>query len=377
MMNSHSHIVIIGGGLAGLTSAIHLAKANIPVTLIEKDTYPKHKVCGEYISNEVLPYFNYLGIDLESLQPVEISEFTISTQNGNTIHSKLPLGGFGMSRYTLDYYLWQKAEAMGVHLINDQALDVQFNDNQFQIKTNGNKWLTSEYVIGAFGKRSVLDKALKRVFSFKKSPWLAVKAHYKASFETNMVALHNFKGGYCGLSKVENNLVNVCYLVNYDSFKKYRDINTFQEKVMYKNPYLLDFFKEAELIFDKPITISQVNFDKKKPVEDHIFMLGDAAGLIHPLCGNGMAMAIKSSKILCELIIANANNNAKLSRKEIENQYIKQWNSSFSKRLYTGRILQKVLLNKNLQKASYAIAHALPAIIPKIIKQTHGEPIVC
>ncbi len=377
MMNSHSHIVIIGGGLAGLTSAIHLAKANIPVTLIEKDIYPKHKVCGEYISNEVLPYFNYLGIDLESLQPVEISEFTISTQNGNIIHSKLPLGGFGVSRYTLDYYLWQKALAMGVHLINDQALDVQFNDNQFQIKTNGNKWLTSDYVIGAFGKRSVLDKALKRVFSFKKSPWLAVKAHYKASFETNMVALHNFKGGYCGLSKVENNLVNVCYLVNYDSFKKYRDINTFQEKVMYKNQYLFDFFKEAELIFDKPITISQINFDKKKPVENHIFMLGDAAGLIHPLCGNGMAMAIKSSKILCELIIANANNNAKLSRKEIENQYIKQWNSSFSKRLYTGRILQKVLLNKNLQKASYAIAHALPAIIPKIIKQTHGEPIVC
>ncbi|MBQ0736198.1 NAD(P)/FAD-dependent oxidoreductase [Aquimarina celericrescens] len=376
-MNSHSHIVIIGGGLAGLTSAIHLAKANIPVTLIEKDTYPKHKVCGEYISNEVLPYFNYLGIDLESLQPVEISEFIISTQNGNTIHSKLPLGGFGISRYTLDHYLWQKAEAMGVHLINDQALDVQFDDNQFQIKTNSNKWLTSDYVIGAFGKRSVLDKALKRGFSFKKSPWLAVKAHYKASFETNMVALHNFKGGYCGLSKVENNLVNACYLVNYDSFKKYRDINTFQEKVMCKNPYLLDFFKEAELIFDKPITISQVNFDKKKPVEDHIFMLGDAAGLIHPLCGNGMAMAIKSSQILCELIIANANNNAKLSRKEIENQYIKQWNSSFSKRLYTGRILQKVLLNKNLQKASYAIADALPAIVPKIIKQTHGKPIVC
>ena len=56
-------VIIIGGGLAGLTNAIHLSKFNRQVLLIEKDSYPKHKVCGEYISNEVLPYLNSLGID--------------------------------------------------------------------------------------------------------------------------------------------------------------------------------------------------------------------------------------------------------------------------------------------------------------------------
>ena len=376
-LNKHSHIIIIGGGLAGLISAIHLAKANIPVTLFEKESYPKHKVCGEYISNEVLPYFDFLNIDVSTLQPVVITEFSISTQKGNCIQSKLPLGGFGISRYALDYYLWEKAKEFGVQLLQDQVTGVQYQNEKFRIKTSYNGEFTSDHAIGAYGKRTQLDRALRRDFSFQKSPWLAVKAHYKADFNADTVSLHNFKGGYCGLSMVEGNKVNACYLVSYDSFKKYKDIDTFQKEIMYQNPHLEVFFKNSELLFDKPITISQVNFDKKKPVENHIFMAGDAAGLIHPLCGNGMAMAIQSAQILSEILISSYGKTLKISRKEIEETYIKRWNNAFSKRLYTGRILQKILLDGRLQQVSYALANTIPAIVPKIIKQTHGEPLVC
>ena len=62
-LNSSHQVIIIGGGLAGLVNAIHLGKKGINVLLIEKNEYPKHKVCGEYISKEVLPYLSYLGID--------------------------------------------------------------------------------------------------------------------------------------------------------------------------------------------------------------------------------------------------------------------------------------------------------------------------
>ncbi|MEW7292048.1 NAD(P)/FAD-dependent oxidoreductase [Aquimarina sp. 2304DJ70-9] len=376
-MNKHSHILIIGGGLAGLTSAIHLAKKGIKAVLIEKNNYPKHKVCGEYISNEVLPYFDFLNINLSAIQPVKISKFSITTQKGNAIQSVLPLGGFGISRYALDHHLAKIAKELGVEIVQDQVLEVGFKNESFQIKTGKNQTFTSDYVIGSYGKRSILDKALKRHFIFKKSSWLAIKAHYKANFDTNMVALHNFNGGYCGLSKVENDRMNACYLVNYDSFKKYKDIDTFQQKVMYKNPHLKSFFEDAELLFDKPITISQINFDKKKPVENHIFMVGDSAGLIHPLCGNGMAMAIQSSQILCELLIENYNCTVKRPRTELERMYTKRWNATFSKRLYSGRLLQKVLLNSHLQQLSYKLATILPSMVPKVIKQTHGEPLVC
>ena len=80
-------VIIIGGGLAGLTNAIHLSKSIHRVLLIEKNSYPKHKVCGEYISNEVLPYLNSLGIDPIKVGAKQISKVQISTTKGNLIRN--------------------------------------------------------------------------------------------------------------------------------------------------------------------------------------------------------------------------------------------------------------------------------------------------
>ncbi len=84
-MKNNRQVVIIGGGLAGLTAAIHLAKHNFEVSVIEKNTYPHHKVCGEYISAEILPYLNSLGIHLNELSPKHISKLIYSTPTGNKI----------------------------------------------------------------------------------------------------------------------------------------------------------------------------------------------------------------------------------------------------------------------------------------------------
>ncbi len=377
VMNKHSRVLIIGGGLAGLVSAIHLAQQKVQVLLIEKDTYPRHKVCGEYISNEVVPYFKELDLELAHLHPVDISKFVISTQKGNLIRSQLPLGGFGISRHALDHYLWQKAEQLGVTLVTDIVTNVEFTEHQFEVSTQSGGAFTSDFVIGAYGKRSSIDSTLDRKWNTNESSWLAVKMHYKASFDPQTVALHNFDGGYCGLSMVENETVNACYLASYQSFKKYRDVEAFQENVLNKNPYLRAFFAEATPTLEKPVTIAQVNFAKKKPVEQHIFMAGDAAGLIHPLCGNGMAMAIQSARILAELLIKSDQQLSDNARLLLEKRYEQQWQSLFSRRLYMGRMLQRVLLNSSLQQVSYGIASAIPSIVPRIIKQTHGSPIIC
>src|SRR5690606_24208169 len=95
-------VIIVGGGLAGLTAALHLASNNQNVCLIEKNSYPHHKVCGEYVSNEVLPYLNRLGIDPFSLGAKKISNFEITNSKGVPVKTKLPLGGFGISRYCFD-----------------------------------------------------------------------------------------------------------------------------------------------------------------------------------------------------------------------------------------------------------------------------------
>ncbi len=365
-------VVIIGGGLAGLTSAIHLSKLGIKVVIIEKNDFPKHKVCGEYISNEVLPYFNWLGIEIRDLKPSKINKMKFSTLSGSAISSDLPLGGFGISRYELDYYLSQKAIQNGCQIIQDTATDIQFIDDKFFVTTLDNLKLKSKVVIGAFGKRSNMDQKLNRNFIFKKSPWLAVKAHYSGDFPDDLVGLHNFKGGYCGVSKIENNKINICYLVDYETFKKHKNIEEFQSKIICKNPHLKLVFENSILLFDKPLSISQISFEKKATVENHIIMIGDTAGLIHPLCGNGMAMAIHSAKIASDLILDYFNNKIK-SRKELEKRYIEDWNKNFKYRLSAGRLLAKILRNEKLAAIIMKLMIKFTFIVPQIIKQTHGS----
>src|SRR5690606_34252476 len=109
-------------------------------------------------------------------------------------------------------------------------------------------------------KRSAIDHSLQREFIVNKSPWLAVKAHYRGDFPSDLVALHNFPGGYCGVSKVENDLVNICYLVNYESFKLKKNISEHQKYILYQNPYLKKILENSEMLFETPLTISQISF---------------------------------------------------------------------------------------------------------------------
>ena len=366
-------VIVIGGGLAGLCNAIHLSKLGKKVLLIEKNEYPKHKVCGEYISNEVLPYLDFLEVNPFDFGAVKIKNFQLSTTKNNIISAKLPLGGFGISRYTLDLALAEKAKENGVTILQDTVLDVAFLKDFFQVETKQNSIYTSKIAIGAFGKRSLLDVKMQRNFIQKKSPYLGVKIHVKGNFKEDLVALHNFKGGYCGVSKVENNAINLCYITNYATFKKYKNIADFQEQVVFKNNYLKEIFHSSEAIFEKPLSISQISFETKKPVEDHVLMCGDSAGMIHPLCGNGMSMAIQSAQLASKLILNYFNGEIE-TRKELEKQYIRQWNRKFSLRLKAGHFIAMLFRKDTIASVLLHILKKLPFLLPIIIKQTHGKP---
>ncbi|MBC7440850.1 MAG: NAD(P)/FAD-dependent oxidoreductase [Flavobacterium sp.] len=368
-------ITIIGGGLAGLTAAIHLSKIGFLVNVIEKNNYPKHKVCGEYISNEVIPYLQSLGLDINELNPQNISKFEFSTTKGTSIKINLPLGGFGVSRFSLDEYLYKKAIENGCKVINEKVEKIIFENDTFTITTSENLILKSQILIGAFGKRSNIDYDLNRSFILEESPWLAVKAHYSGDFPNDYVGLYNFNGGYCGVSKIENNKINICYLADYKTFKKYKNIDEYQKAVLYQNPKLKRILQSVKLIYDKPLTISQISFEEKKVVENHILMIGDTAGLINPLCGNGMAMAIHSAKIVSELIEKFYNNEI-LSREELEKRFVKEWNFNFKDRLKTGRLLANLLQKPKLSEIFMQLLVTLPFLFSFIIKKTHGKPII-
>jgi len=365
-------VLIIGGGLAGLTSAIHLSNANINVLLIEKNEYPKHKVCGEYISNEVLPYLNSLDVDPFSLGAQKIHRFLLSTPKSRTIEAELPLGGFGISRYALDNALAKKARKNGVSIVKDTVLTIKFSNDCFFVSTRNKEHIIAKVVIGAYGKRDALDKKLNRNFIKKESPYVAVKTHVRGNFPSDLVALHNFNGGYCGVSKVEKEAINLCYISNYASFKRYKNIHEFQKNVVYKNKYLKEIFENSEPLFEHPLTISQISFSKKKPVEDHIIMCGDTAGMIHPLCGNGMSMAIRSAQLASHLISTFFEGN--ISRETLEHNYKKAWNRAFKKRLTVGHVAASLFNTNNFSELALVGLKGFPNMLPAIIKQTHGKP---
>jgi len=365
-------VIIAGGGLAGLTSAIHLSRAGLHVTIIEKHPYPRHKVCGEYISNEVLPYLQWLGADPAVLQPAQIGRVSISAVTGKSVEAILPVGGFGISRYTFDQFLMQLAVKNGCELMEDTVKDILFEDNSFNVSTAGNGNLTARFVLGAYGKRAILDQQLKRSFVQEHSPWLAVKGHYKGHFPDGLVALHNFSGGYCGVSKVENDIINICYLVNYNTFKQYKNIDVHRQQVLHRNKHLKQVFENSEPVFGRPLTISQVSFAAKEKVAQHILMTGDTAGLIHPLCGNGMAMAIHSAKIASEEVLQFFATNSP-SRNTLENNYIKNWNNAFGKRIAAGKLLSALFRKHRLSTAIMKGLVLFPMLLPAIIRQTHGK----
>jgi flavin-dependent dehydrogenase len=317
---------------------------------------------------------DWLGISFNKLGPSQITELQFSDLNGRSITTKLPLGGFGLSRYTMDNFLYQELLVRNVQVIHDTVCDVVYENGSFSVRTTNGQFLHAKHVLGAYGKRSNVDMKLERAFIDKRSPYIGIKAHYQGSFKDNLVGLHNFSGGYCGVSKVEGDLINICYLTDYNSFKQHKKIESFQTEVLYKNRILKEILDNSTMVFQKPISISQISFERKEPIVNHMLMIGDAAGLIHPLCGNGMAMAIHSAKIAAE-IIASHPVECNDERRQLEKKYEREWKYNFASRISAGKMLSGVLKSNLLQTIALNSLTKMPNLLNHVIKMTHGKPI--
>lgn len=370
-------VAIIGGGLAGLSLSIQLSKAGYNVVLFEKEKYPFHKVCGEYISLESWDFITSLGLDLGKMNLPIIKKLIISSPNGKCIEQKLPLGGFGISRYTLDNELCKIAKASGVKIYEETKVnDISFKDDIFTISTPTFS-IQSKMVAGTFGKRSNFDVKWSRSFLQKKNNklnnYIGIKYHVRTNIPADTIALHNFKDGYCGISKIEDGKHCLCYLTTAENLKANNNsIAEMEKNVLQKNPILNEIFSSVEFLPGFPATISQISFDKKTQVENNVLMTGDAAGMITPLCGNGMSMALHGSKIAFHCIDNFLQR--KISRQQMEDQYTKQWKSRFGGRLRTGRLIQRQFGKETITNIFISAVKPFPFIIQSLIRATHGNP---
>ncbi|MFA9213202.1 MAG: NAD(P)/FAD-dependent oxidoreductase [Candidatus Methylacidiphilales bacterium] len=369
--------IIIGGGLGGLTLAIQLAKKGFQVALFEKETYPYHKVCGEYIAMESWNYLESCGIPLSELNLPRLKKLKVSAPNGNFIEHQLNPGGFGISRFKLDHLLANEARKQGVILVENCKVQQIINQEPtvYEVQTDlGN--FTTPIVIGSYGKRSNLDIKLNRSFITNKATgldnYIGIKYHVNANLPNDVIELHNFKDGYCGISKIEDDRYCMCYLTTAKNLKlNHGNIKLMEENILHKNIFLQKYFTEFESYYKEPLAISQVNFSNKTQSENGIIMLGDAAGLITPLCGNGMSMAMHASKILSDLLpyfFENEINNTQLIDK-----YTQSWKNQFKTRLWIGRQIQAVFGNPILTNLLITTLKPMPFAVNKLVSLTHGK----
>jgi menaquinone-9 beta-reductase len=369
-------VAIIGGGLAGLAVAILSAKAGYSVVVFEKDSYPMHKVCGEYISMESYGFLESLGLDLDSLNLPLINKLNLSSPSGRILEHKMKPGGFGISRYKLDAMLAKLArEAGALVLENSKVNDVSFSDDEFSINTSST--YKAQVAVASYGKRSNLDVKWERDFIRKKpsiqNNLIGIKYHVQYDMPNDMIALHNFKDGYCGISAIEEDKYCLCYLTTASALRRNNNsISALQQSLLSKNPHLKRIFTEAKFLWSAPVTISQISFDKKTLVEDHILFAGDAAGMITPLCGNGMSMALNAGKIAFECLSSFLTQ--QVSREQMEIDYQIRWKNAFAKRISFGRRMQNFFGKNFLTNFFISAIKPFPRVTDWLVSQSHGDP---
>ncbi|MCE7065896.1 NAD(P)/FAD-dependent oxidoreductase [Dyadobacter sp. CY326] len=366
---------IIGGGLAGLCLAIQLADRGISVVLFEKNQYPFHRVCGEYISMESWDFLKGLGLELDEMYLPKINQLGISSEKGFMLEHTLQLGGFGISRFSLDHSLAQIATKKGVNVVEQCRVNALSENglDGFDIKTTQGDFQT-KILCGSYGKYTpqFLSVGQNHAEENDGRNFIGVKYHIKPQLPDNRIELHNFQDGYCGISKVDHDWHCLCYLTTAKNLQENgKDIKRMEQAVLYKNPFLKAYFTNAEFVNPHPLVISNVHFSRKQTEMKGILLLGDAAGSITPLCGNGMSMGMRASKILANELIRYFEKGQ--SKAALAANYKNAWNNAFRSRITAGYYLQGLFGKRNTTDIALKTLAQMPGLTNKLVSLTHGD----
>jgi menaquinone-9 beta-reductase len=356
-------VVIIGAGLAGCSAAIQLAKAGIQVLLLEQSRYPVHKLCGEFLSVEVTDTFDRLGVlpAVRSAGASSIRQAYLTTKSGKSFRHALPGTALGLSRYQLDLILFERSAKLGADCRDGvvvKAVSGTLKDG-FAVETTAGSF-TGRLVLAAYGKKSALGQP-------NRSPFVAFKAHYTGLDIPDMIELHAFDGGYCGLSAIESGQVNLCWI----GHERILQGNRALPPALYSNPVLADRLAQMERVPGSLNGLSQISLDIKPKFDRDICQIGDTAGMITPLCGDGMAMALRSAELAVPLVQLFLEN--KLSERAFKRGYESAWTREFGLRLRVGKLMHQAFIQPPLADLGVGLCDRLPALGDWIIRSTRGE----
>ena len=316
----HSAFVIVGAGPAGSSLAIRLAKNGYSVTLIEKDRFPREKLCGEFISPECFRHFDELGVKGELLESGgdRITETRFFSKGGRSV--TVPTGWFGhgnfalsLSRARMDQKLLFAAKRAEVTVFEGSRVTAaDFQEGGIRALTlkgeRGERTeISGDVFVDASGRSASLVRltGVKGEMPPKRNGLIGFKAHLAGvSVEPGVCEIYFFDGGYGGLSHVEDGKANFCFLVKADVAKQFiGNTNKLFTSILSQNRRAFERMGDAEPLHDW-LAVAVDGFGRRTPPRvSNLYTVGDAGAFIDPFTGSGMLMALESSELLAESLL--------------------------------------------------------------------------
>jgi menaquinone-9 beta-reductase len=352
-------VAIVGAGPAGATLAALLAGRGVSVALHDRDRFPRDKVCGEFLSYDALPVLAPLGVvdELDRAGAPRIDHCRIVGAE-NTYEFALPHAARGVSRWLFDDLLVRTAETRGAVRREGENIDDLAE-------------LDARVVVGAWGRWGRFDQQLGRSFIRDRTHRnFGFKRHYSGDHATGTIDLYSFRNGYLGVNAVEGGITNICGLVHASRLSGHKGRwDTFIESLRREEPPLEALYSRHPPVQEGYLTSEPVIFRARSPVESGVFMIGDSSGIIDPLTGNGMAMAVQSALLAAPLLIRLLQEPQR--RAEIEDEYRRVHHRFFASRIAWSRRAALLLSRPRVIDAAMAMIRS-KAIGEFLLRRTRG-----
>jgi flavin-dependent dehydrogenase len=333
-------ISIIGGGLAGLTLGIALRQRNVPATLREAGHYPRHRVCGEFISGRGQETLARLGLRdlLEHAGAVNADTAAFFSTTRSTGPRPLPARAIGLSRFILDDALANEFQKLGGEL----RVGVHASAGPARLRPE----LQAEGVVRATGRQVRVEGDGAR--------WFGLKAHARNVPLTADLEMHLSHRGYVGLCRVNGGRVNVCGLFR----RRVGESDRRQDRVEWlRGPagsLLRQRLAAAEFDEDSFCAVAGLSLQPQQAAASGECRVGDAITMIPPVTGNGMSMAFESAELAVEPLIAWSR--GEITWAETQSRIARRCDAAFARRLAWAKWLQRLMLTPSLQNMLVALA---------------------
>ena len=305
--------VIIGGGPAGATAALLLARAGRAVTLIERNAGPTNKVCGDFLSAEAIEAIAALGVDIAALAPSEITN--VRLVHGKRIATaRLPFPALGLTRRALDEALLRQAELSGATVLRGCPVrSINRSNGSLRLDCGSAGTVAADTVFLATGKHDLRGAArpMRGTGLVGMKMYYALDPRQQAGLRGH-VELILFVGGYAGLQLVESDRAVLCVLVPGARLRAVDgQWDKLFESLTHESPHLAERLNGARPMLDRPLAIAGLPYGythapnaKDSP---NLFRLGDQATVIASLTGDGVALALASATLASNILLAHGN----------------------------------------------------------------------